>query len=51
MALEGVEFVGEAITGGGFADVWKGWLRGRAICIKVLKGFAKSNEIRFLKVC
>lgn len=50
MALEGIEFIGGEVAQGGFADVWKGWLRGRVICIKVLR-VRISDKFESLKVC
>ncbi|THU92124.1 kinase-like protein [Dendrothele bispora CBS 962.96] len=35
-----------AVTGGGFADIWKGRKNGKLVCLKVLRFFTSSPEHR-----
>ena len=51
MILKGIEVVGTAaVDFGGYGDIWKGWLGGNEIGIKVLKILQKSEKEKFLKV-
>jgi hypothetical protein len=50
--MRGVRMAGEsAVAGGSFGDVWKGEIHGRAIAVKQLKVYERSNIEKLLKVC
>jgi hypothetical protein len=48
--LKGIHIIGDAIGGGGFADVFKGRFRDQDIAVKVLKVYQKSDIEKLLKV-
>jgi hypothetical protein len=48
--LKGIEIIGDAVGGGGFADIFKGRLRDQQIAVKVLKVYQKSDMEKLLKV-
>ena len=50
LVLKGVEIIGDAVGGGGFADIFKGRLRDQEIAVKVLKVYQKSDIEKLLKV-
>ena len=50
LVLEGIEIVGDAVGGGGFADIFKGRLLDQEIAVKVLKVYQKSDIEKLLKV-
>ena len=50
LVLKGIEIIGDAVGGGGFADIFKGRLRGQEIAVKVLKVYQKSDIEKLLKV-
>jgi hypothetical protein len=50
LVLEGIEIEGDAVGGGGFADIFKGRLRDQDIAVKVLKVYQKSDVEKLLKV-
>ncbi|KAJ8088480.1 Rho guanine nucleotide exchange factor [Marasmius tenuissimus] len=48
--LENVERVGNRpVAGGGFADVWKGRIKGQLVCLKVVKVYHTSDVQELLK--
>ncbi|KAK1233897.1 hypothetical protein PQX77_002920 [Marasmius sp. AFHP31] len=48
--LENVERVGNRpVGGGGFADVWKGKIKGQLVCLKVVKVYLTSDLQQLLK--
>ncbi|RDB18405.1 Serine/threonine-protein kinase STY8 [Hypsizygus marmoreus] len=49
-SLGGVELVGnDAITAGGFADIYKGRFHGQTVCLKVMRLYQTSDVEHFLK--
>jgi hypothetical protein len=50
LVLEGIDIIGDAVGGGGFADIFKGRLRDEDIAVKVLKVYQKSDIQKLLKV-
>ena len=50
LVLQGIEIRGDAVGGGGFADIFKGRLRNQQIAVKVLKVYEKSDIEKLLKV-
>jgi predicted unusual protein kinase regulating ubiquinone biosynthesis (AarF/ABC1/UbiB family) len=48
--LKGIEILGHPVAAGGFADVYKGRLRGQEIAIKVLRVYQKTDVDTLLKV-
>jgi serine/threonine protein kinase len=50
LVLEGIEITGDAVGGGGFADIFKGRLVDQEIAVKVLKVYQKSDIEKLLKV-
>jgi hypothetical protein len=50
LVLKGIEIIGDAVGGGGFADIFKGRLRGEEIAVKMLKVYQKSDIEKLLKV-
>jgi hypothetical protein len=50
LVLKGIEIVGDAVGGGGFADIFKGRLQNHEIAVKVLKVYQKSDIEKLLKV-
>ena len=50
LVLDGIEILGDAVEGGGFADIFKGRLRGQEIAVKMLKVYQKSDIEKLLKV-
>lgn len=50
LVLKGIEIIGDAVGGGGFADIFKGRLQGQEIAVKVLKVYQKSDIEKLLKV-
>jgi hypothetical protein len=51
LGLSGLKTVGQQVTGGGFGDIWKGFVRGQSVCIKIMRIFEDSNVEAVLKVC
>jgi len=49
LVLDGIEILGDAVEGGGFADIFKGRLRGQEIAVKMLKVYQKSDIEKLLK--
>jgi len=49
LVLDQIEILGDAVGGGGFADIFKGRLQGQAIAVKVLKVYQKSDIEKLLK--
>ncbi|GLB37954.1 putative as part of the replication protein A (RPA RP-A), a single-stranded DNA-binding heterotrimeric complex, may play an essential role in DNA replication, recombination and repair [Lyophyllum shimeji] len=50
--LAGVEAIGDhSESAGGFADIYKGIFRGRAVCLKTIRLDKKMQVEHFLKVC
>ncbi|KAJ7878757.1 kinase-like domain-containing protein [Mycena olivaceomarginata] len=49
LALSGLQKVGQQVTGGGFADIWKGLVRGQGVCVKIMRIFEDSNVEAVLK--
>jgi hypothetical protein len=50
LVLKGIEIIGDAIGGGGFADIFKGRLWHEDIAVKVLKVYQKTDLEKLLKV-
>ena len=50
LVLDRVEIIGDAVGGGGFADIFKGRLLDQEIAVKVLKVYQKSDIEKLLKV-
>ena len=50
LVLNGIEIIGDAVGGGGFADIFKGRLRDQEIAVKMLKVYQKSDIEKLLKV-
>ena len=50
LVLKGIEIIGDAVEGGGFADIFKGRLQDQEIAVKVLKVYQKSDIKKLLKV-
>jgi hypothetical protein len=50
LVLKGIEIIGDAVAGGGFADIFKGRLRDQEIAVKVLRVYQKSDIEKLLKV-
>ena len=50
LVLDRIEILGDAVGGGGFADIFKGRLQGQAIAVKMLKVYQKSDIEKLLKV-
>jgi hypothetical protein len=50
LVLKGIEIIGDAVGGGGFADIFKGRLLDQAIAVKVLRVYQKSDMEKLLKV-
>jgi serine/threonine protein kinase len=50
LVLKGIEIESNPVAWGGFADVYKGRLRGTEVAIKVLKVYEKSDMDKLLKV-
>ena len=50
LLLEGIETMGDAVGGGGFADIFKGRHLNQEIAVKVLKVYQKSDIEKLLKV-
>jgi hypothetical protein len=50
LVLNGVEILGDAVGGGGFADVFKGRFRDQEIAVKRLRVYQKSDIETLLKV-
>ena len=50
LVLKGIQIIGDAVGGGGFADIYKGWLWNQEIAVKVLKVYQKSDMEKLLKV-
>jgi hypothetical protein len=50
LVLEGIDIIGDAVGGGGFADVFQGRLRYEEIAVKVLRVYQKSDIQKLLKV-
>ena len=50
LALKGVEIQGDAVGGGGFADIFKGQLEDQKIAVKMLRVYEKSDMHKLLKV-
>ena len=50
LVLDGIEIIGDAVGGGGFADIFKGRLHDQEIAVKVLKVYQKSDIEKLLKV-
>jgi hypothetical protein len=50
LVLEGVEIIGDAVGGGGFADIFKGRLHDQEIALKMLRVYQKSDIEKLLKV-
>jgi len=48
--LKRIEIIGDAVGGGGFADIFKGRLLDQAIAVKVLRVYQKSDMEKLLKV-
>ena len=50
--LDEIEVLGNnAVTGGGFADIWKGNFKGKQVALKVLRIFGENeNEKKHLRV-
>ncbi|KAF5353500.1 hypothetical protein D9756_008126 [Leucocoprinus leucothites] len=40
---------GEPETGGGFGDIYRGWFRGKSLCLKVVRTFKRSETDAMLK--
>ncbi|KAJ7883497.1 kinase-like domain-containing protein [Mycena olivaceomarginata] len=49
LALSGLKTVGQQVTGGGFGDIWKGFVRGQSVCVKIMRVFEDSNVEAVLK--
>lgn len=51
--LSGLCKVGQQVTGGGFGDIWKGWVHepGQKVSVKVMRVFEDSDVEAVLKVC
>lgn len=47
---KGIQRDPQPVGGGGFADVYKGTHKGRAICLKVCRIFQRQGHIDFLRV-
>jgi len=45
--LKGIEIIGDAVGGGGFADVFKGQFRDQQIAVKVMRVYVKSDVEKF----
>ena len=50
LVLEGIEIIGDAVGGGGFADIFKGCLLDQEIAVKMLRVYQKSDIGKLLKV-
>lgn len=50
LALKGIEMERHPVDSGGYGDVYKGMLRGRAIAVKALKIYQTSDLTALLKV-
>jgi hypothetical protein len=50
LVLKDVDILGDAVAGGGFADIFKGQLPGQEITVKMLKVYQKSDIEQHLKV-
>ncbi|KAF7333427.1 Protein kinase domain-containing protein [Mycena venus] len=48
-ALSGLEKVGEQVAAGGFGDIWKGVIRGRSVCVKIMRLFQNADIQALLK--
>ena len=50
-ALTGVVCEGvDPVAGGGYGDIYKGYFQGRAVCLKVVRAYDKSDPASFYKV-
>jgi len=50
LVLGGIEIMGDAVGGGGFAEIFKGRLQDQEIAVKVLRVYQKSDLEKLLKV-
>jgi hypothetical protein len=50
LVLKEIDIIGDAVGGGGFADIFKGQLWGQEIAVKILKVYQKSDIEKLLKV-
>jgi hypothetical protein len=50
LVLKGIEILGDAVGGGGFADIFKGRLWNQMIAVKMLKVYERSDIDKLLKV-
>ena len=48
LVLKGIEIIGDAIAGGGFADIFKGQLQDQEVAVKVSKVYQKSDIEKLL---
>ncbi|KAJ7847697.1 kinase-like domain-containing protein [Mycena olivaceomarginata] len=48
-ALCGLQKVGQQVTGGGFADIWKGLIHGQSVSVKIMRIFEDSDVETVLK--
>jgi hypothetical protein len=42
-ALFGLEKIGQQVAAGGFGDIWKGMIRGRSVCVKIMRLFQDAD--------
>ncbi|KAJ7828964.1 hypothetical protein B0H13DRAFT_2213778, partial [Mycena leptocephala] len=48
-ALTGLQKVGQQVAAGGFGDIWKGLVRGRSVCVKIMRLFQDGDIQAVLK--
>ncbi|KAF8211566.1 kinase-like domain-containing protein [Mycena galopus ATCC 62051] len=47
--LNGLEKIGQQVAGGGFGDIWKGWVGGQTVAVKSLRQFTDDDVTASLK--
>ncbi|KAF7374851.1 Calcium-transporting ATPase [Mycena sanguinolenta] len=47
--LDGLEKTGQQVAGGGFGDIWKGFVGGQTVAIKIMRQFADDDVKASLK--
>ncbi|KAF7333365.1 Protein kinase domain-containing protein [Mycena venus] len=48
-ALTGLQKIGQQVAGGGFGDIWKGFVRGQTVCVKIMRIFQTDHIQTLLK--
>jgi hypothetical protein len=50
LVLEGIQILGDAVGGGGYADIFKGRLWDQKVAVKMLKVYEKSDIDKLFRV-